>query len=376
MRHGLVHASSSLNGIHNAWEFRLKVERGGSAVFSDGKYAGVRVGALVVCLIGAPFEGNAQSPAKIGQAGKAPTGVLSLVAENDFFASAGDEDFTNGVLISYVGKPRALSGLSAFLSDTLVNPNGAATVRRGFALGHSLFTPDDVDTTDPVFNERPYAGRLFGEFSLAVEQTDRLDRFAVEAGIIGPAALGDELQNAYHDLIGARDINGWDNQIGNDFGVNIAYEQIRRAVHIGNDDGLALDVIPSAGVELGTIRTNARAGVQFRVGSRLKNDFGLQRIQPGVGGPGYYLPSTGLDWNVFVGLQGRAVAYDVTLDGRLFRDDIVTVDSRALVGDIQTGLAVRIGHVQFAYTYVVRTREFDEQPGAQEFSGLNVSVAF
>ncbi|MBH54383.1 MAG: hypothetical protein CMI18_08555 [Opitutaceae bacterium] len=46
--------------------------------------------------------------------------------------------------------------------------------------------------------------------------------------MVGPAALGEEIQNFVHDRRGIPRANGWDNQIGNELGLNVIFESRQR----------------------------------------------------------------------------------------------------------------------------------------------------
>ena len=46
------------------------------------------------------------------------------------------------------------------------------------------------------------------------------------------------------------------------------------------------------------------------------------------------------------------------------------------VGDIQGGVAVIIGRVRFAYTHILRTKEFDGQDHADQFGAFSISMRF
>jgi hypothetical protein len=76
---------------------------------------------------------------------------------------------------------------------------------------------------------------------------------------------------------------------------------------------------------------------------------------------------------VFAGVQGRAVARNLFLDGNTFEDS-ASVDRNPFVADFQTGVSISAGDWRIAYTYVWRTEEFETQPTRQDFGALAISV--
>jgi hypothetical protein len=79
-----------------------------------------------------------------------------------------------------------------------------------------------------------------------------------------------------------------------------------------------------------------------------------------------------LSWQVFAGVQGRAVARNLFLDGNTWEDS-ASVDRNPYVADFQTGFSVSAGDWRLAYTYVWRTEEFDTQPTRQDFGAIALS---
>lgn len=44
------------------------------------------------------------------------------------------------------------------------------TIRHGYVLGQSMFTPNDITVANPPVQERPYAGWLYGTIGLTWKQ--------------------------------------------------------------------------------------------------------------------------------------------------------------------------------------------------------------
>jgi hypothetical protein len=206
---------------------------------------------------------------------------------------------------------------------------------------------------------------------------NRLDTVELDVGMVGPAALGEQVQSRWHALVGAPQPRGWSNQIPNEPAFLVAYLQKRR-LGAGN-----VQLVPHVGVTLGTVMTLARVGGIVRAGQHMTG-FGPDTIEPG----GAMLQSirhaadvqkaSGLEWYVFVGGDVRLVARNVFLDGVLFRDS-PSVDRRTRVYDLTAGLAMRYQQLNFSLTRVRRSEEFTTPiggGGTQTFYSLNVGWEF
>ena len=300
----------------------------------------------------------------------------TFVEENDLFAGT-DRNYTNGLRLAYVSGFKDVHGVSEFFARTIIGAPEDAGIRRGFALGHSIFTPTDIDQTEPLADQHPYAGWFYGEYSAIVEQRDRIDQITMQFGVVGPAAGGEFVQNNWHSLIGAEEAQGWANQIGNEPGFVLSYDRRFRALALSDPDkAISADLTPNFGASVGNVYTSARAGLTLRIGEDLSNDYGPPRIRPSLAGGGYFAPRDRFSWYIFAGIEARVVAHNIFLDGSLFDDEITHVTSETLTGDIQAGLVTQIRRVQIGYTYVIRAKEFKEQDERQEFGAVSFSVKF
>ncbi len=301
-------------------------------------------------------------------------GTVSFVYENDWVDGGKDRNYTNGIRLSYVSGTKPVDPVSGWLSRNFLTPDEHTVERRGFALGHSIYTPNDISATEYLPDQHPYAGWLYGEYTyLRTSDVDRVDQVTVQLGVVGPSAGGEWVQNEVHELIGAKPARGWANQIDDEVGVVLSYDRRFRALWEVGDSSFGADITPSAGVTIGNIHDNVRVGAMARIGQDLRTDYGPTRIRPALAGAGYFTPIDGLSWYVFAGLEGRYVAHNIFLDGSLFQDDGVGVDSREFVGDIQAGFAIQYGDTQFAFTYVERTPVYEEQDTAHRFGAFTVS---
>lgn len=297
------------------------------------------------------------------KAGAEERGTLTLTAENDV-VSGQDRHYTNGLRVAYVTAPveptrweRALTGADA-------------VIRRSFSLSQQIYTPQDIFTETPDPDDHPYAGYLFGEAAVLSERAGRWDLFTLELGVIGPAAMAEETQNWFHRRMHFLEAEGWDHQMDNEVAVNIAYDWKGRPWAEGKVVGLDIELTPVAGASLGTVDINVRGGAMVRLGPALQPSFGPARIRPSLTATGHFSPAE--SWYVFAGVEGRAVAHDVFLDGSLFQDSPSTAKN-PLVGDAQAGIVFSLGRAQLSWTMVARSKRYEAQESSDAFGAFSVS---
>lgn len=302
-------------------------------------------------------------------------GTLTLLYENDKLGGT-DRQYTNGFQLGYLSStaavPEWLHGLRPSLVPAL-DDDGA--IRFGVSLGQNLYTPDDTSRRAPVSGDRPYAAWTYMSFSLLTDTGFRLDTLALDLGLVGPAALGEQVQNSVHRLIGVDNADGWDNQIENEPGLNLVWERKWRMGRQFGLGGFGVDMTPHVGASLGNVFTYAGSGVAFRIGHDLPSDYGPPRIRPSLAGSNFFQPTAGWGWYLFAGVEGRAIARDITLDGNSLRQGR-PVEKEPLVGDLQFGFAVTWEAVRLAFTYDMRTREFEGQGENVAFGAIGLSTRF
>ena len=113
------------------------------------------------------------------------------------------------------------------------------------------------------------------------------------------------------------------------------------------------------------------------IGPHLPDEFGPTRIYPGTGGSEWFETdgSPGCHCYLFAGVEGRAVARDIFLDGNTFRDS-VSIDKENFVYDLKLGAAAVIGAARLSFTHVFRSREYKGQPKPDQFGSIALTVAY
>ncbi|PZW51080.1 hypothetical protein C8P66_101297 [Humitalea rosea] len=313
-----------------------------------------------------------------------PYGTVSVSIENDTLGGT-DRYYTNGVQLMYRSPSADLPSPLAWLDRQLDFLQGPGALRWGASVSHSIYTPGDTNTYTADPRDRPYAGLLLGSVSLTRATADTLSVVELQAGLVGPSALGRQVQNDFHRLIDDAPANGWAYQLHDEPVVDLVLDRKWRR-ELPGVLGMEMDLIPSMTLALGNLTTFAAAGGMFRIGQGLDADFGPPRVRPSLAGSAFFQPKTDeFGWYVFAGAEGRAVARDLLLEGNTWRDS-PGVTARPLVGDMQVGVAFIWHGVRIAYTQVFRTEEFygqgsrgngiGREQGLQQFGSLSVSARF
>ena len=301
-------------------------------------------------------------------------GIFSFTLENDYFVGE-DNGYTNGFLISYLSPeaniPEWLETASSYFPFFAKNGHK----RYGLTFGQAMFAPDDLRRADLIEEDRPYAGFLYGSIGMLTDTGYRLDHLQLSIGMVGPSSVAEETQKFVHKVIDSIDPKGWNNQLKDELGIILTYERKWRGIYQLNPYGWGIDATPHIGASLGNIHTYAAAGITFRVGYDLPSDYGPPLIRPNLPGSDFFMPNDGLGWYLFAGLEGRAVARNIFLDGNTFKDSH-SVEKNHFVGSLQAGIAVTYENIRIAYTHIFRTKEFKGQDNADEFGAITISYRF
>lgn len=338
-------------------------------------------------------------------------GTLRL--ENDLFAET-DHNYTNGVALTMVSRdlegrlnpdclPRPLALYTRFLG--WVDPGfwqsaGVESASQNVVarMGQTMYTPEDSVRTDLIHDDRPYAGLLYLGLTWNRRVHPRnagyemLDSRELALGVIGPWSLAEKSQNLVHKLRAIERFHGWDHQLDNEPAFLLALERkFKPRAEGAVQPGWNKDVIGSYGLRLGNIETSASAGLELRMGWNIPNDFGSYSIRPGgenrppssaarvrttePGSAGAPRPGV----HAFANLEAKAVLWDFSLDGNLFRTSH-HVNRRLWVVQGAVGISSQwlvSGHgIRLALMRVWRTREFNEQNGQHAFGSVALSLEF
>lgn len=303
-----------------------------------------------------------------------PQSIWTLQGENASISTAAltDRYYVNGLRIGWTSGtssvPDALAGIGRAVW-------GDGRQRISFDLQQQIFTPADTEARQPPPGDRPYAGILTANLGLLSDTTTSRSTLGLQLGVVGPWALGEQVQNGFHNLIGQQKNNGWHTQLKNEPIIQLLSARVWR-LGLGDVGGLQTDALPDLETGLGTSRVYALGGVRLRLGQGLDSDYGVARVRPGMSGGDAFTPTRPLAWYVFAGADTQAVAHDITLNGNMWHGS-PNVKPEPFVAEFEVGLAVMAYGTRITYTQVFQTQEFQHQKGGlHQFGSLAASVRF
>ncbi len=305
-----------------------------------------------------------------------PHGILTFQVENDAASTlrgTSDQNYTSGLRLGYT---TGTDGVPEFLARAGRAVWGDGVQRISFDLSQSIFTPRNTQLSPPDPRDRPYAGYLHVDAALIHDTDNQRSVLGVSLGVIGPAALGRQVQNGFHDIIGDTENRGWHYQLRDEPAFEALAEKTFRIplTHFGR---VEVDTLPALTAGVGTVRDYVQAGASIRIGQGLDSDFGVPRIRPGLSGSDPYTPTQPFVWYAFVGADGQGIARDVFLDGSTFRSNSPHVTKKPFIGEFQAGLAVMLYGVRLSYTQTWQTQSFNGQKaGLFNFGSFAASVRF
>ncbi|HDQ03188.1 MAG TPA: lipid A deacylase LpxR family protein [Deltaproteobacteria bacterium] len=318
--------------------------------------------------------------------------TLTIYLENDLFGLENrDRYYTHGTKLSWISrdltryrdiiyKPQWAQRIIESL-PYLNDPQRLRTV--SVSLGQSIYTPEDKETEKLISDDRPYAGITYLGLGLHSRNHRFMDTLELNIGILGPHSYAENCQRIIHEWAGSVDPRGWDNQLHDELIVNLYVERKWKARQLRNTEGFGFDFIPHVGMAVGNAYTGANLGGQVRFGWNIPNDFGTYLIRAGSDSsaplddtdPRFFPVLHRFGIHFFFGVDGKAIARNILLDGNTFRSSH-SVDKNYFVADFIGGMGIIIHRFKFTYSYVYRTKEFKKQKDEHKYGAISLSYTF
>ena len=315
--------------------------------------------------------------------------TFNFKLENDLFAGT-DRNYTNGIKLTWVSAnvqdyvddpclPQWIRGFNRKLE--FIDEGNYASRNMSISLGQAIFTPKNPDLNPPDPKDRPYAGWLYLGLGYNARGDDFMRTYEINLGVVGPGAIARQSQDLIHDARGIKRFSGWNDQLKNEFGAQLIYEEKDKWTSAPGLFGLSVDAISHYGASLGNVATYANVGGEVRIGFYLPDDFGTSAIRPGGDNAAPFFErrrrgsasSSGL--HLFASLDGRGVARNIFLDGNTFHAS-PKVGKKDWVADVSLGAAWIWKSGKIAYAHYLRTKEFKGQEKPQSFGSLTLSLNF
>jgi len=282
------------------------------------------------------------------------TSRLAVRIDNDNFAQGRDADYTGGGSVSLARR----TGVS-------------------WQFGVSVYTPEDIESSHPIVDDRPYANLVFVSRSRDTLSPSerRSHRWSWTLGLLG-TEVGGWLQTRIHEVVGATRPGGYDHQIsdGGELTGRLTFDQLHL---IGRSRRHQMMV--QFGGALG-YTTEASAAFGFRLG-RIESPWHTAREEFGlfVEDPAVFRPRHRRERYLFGGVRLRGRAYNALLQGQFRESEVRFVASQVspILIDGWMGLATGLWGMDLNYVLRYQSAEIRHGTGARNllWGGLTFSKA-
>jgi lipid A 3-O-deacylase len=292
---------------------------------------------------------------------------LNLNWENDAIRRS-DRHYTQGSRISYWSADQTAPIWARRASESVpalgFNPQA---LKFGFELGHEIYTPENLDATELIPDDRPYAGWLYGSASLQRRGGGRInfptmEEFRLDLGIIGPESQAQETQKVWH----SRDPRGWDHQLKTEPGFAFRYNRTH-LLRVRIWSGWSIDYLPGFNASAGNIDTHFALESALQLGYNVPNRFEV----PGENSR----TRTRFGIYAFGKVGGRFVVHNIFLDGNTWQSSH-SVDRTPWVADVEAGVTLVVKSFELTASNNYRTREFHGQDRADSFGSATLTFKF
>ena len=274
-----------------------------------------------------------------------------LTYENDIFAAT-DRYYSQGISVCYKNPVKEESKLSKLFFDI---PGGAKTI--GFGLDHMAFTPTTIAFDSIMYDNHPYAATFRANvlYETVNEERGNALSWMFSAGIIGPEAMGKEIQTAIHRATDNPIPKGWQYQINTGILLDAGIFARQRVAGIGR----WFLLVAEENANLGTSRIDLNLGARMQLQLATKNSRYLFAV--------YFNPA------------GRFIGYDGTLQGSFIsQPNIVTVASDRVsraIFEREFGAIARVGNFSMTGVFNLHTRQYTNGM-THRWGGIRVAWIF
>ncbi|MEZ4885401.1 MAG: lipid A deacylase LpxR family protein [Chitinophagales bacterium] len=262
---------------------------------------------------------------------------ILLQMDNDAFLAT-DAYYTAGIDLEY----RRLVKNENWLRSIFQNPDAKLTV--AYRYGFKMFTPFDIseDAYLSGNQDRPFAGLQYvnGQISY-FPKADMGHEFGLLLGTVGERTGMDKLQRAFHRAVNTPLPFGWENQISNEWGVNLHYKYWREKPF-----GQATTIISESQIAVGTMQTFIEKNWLIRIGkfSPIRHtSFAGSRL-------GKSSEMTSIEDYAFLGLGYSYVLHNIFIEGSLFDNPSpFTVEAKKWLFSQQFGFQYSYSRLAFRF---------------------------
>ncbi len=292
---------------------------------------------------------------------------LAIHVDNDEFTGNRPDDrwYSSGGRIDWLRRAQSNRRFAPANCLRLPGSLGNPAARRFISLGQDIYSQNSRLNTTVNPDDRPLGALLYLQagqsvISRSVGGKSNHAMAKLEIGITGPAALGEQVQNGLHDILGVAQVQIWGNQIRPRLGINLHLACTTQLAKADPEGRTPLVLNARYELSVGNLLTQAGIGLAVAAGPDAR-----QMNMPRPARLANPIVRKVRHWGVIAGASLRAVAYDASIDGDTYGYQS-RVSSQPLQGDVFIGLTASIGE-RWQLTYALIRRSIDfKGPGVDQ----------
>jgi hypothetical protein len=290
------------------------------------------------------------------------TNEIGAQTDNDSYLLQGSDRYYTDGYYMYFRHALSTDGSPSLMNKVL-----------GFEFGQKIFNPfsgsiaDNQGVDHPELIDRPFAAYLYVGSTLNFLYKDESSlRLSAQVGVVGPAALGKQIQSWVHDNFGFYHPSGWEYQIDNDPELNLSAEYKRLLAR-----SESIDVSLDAYGNLGNGFSGAGFGPIFRLGN-FNQLFNSVTTQSTVTRNTSVAPLHKNEIFFYYKPMLNYVAYDATIQGSLFKkrspdSEEITLDKEPFIFSNQLGVAFTANRFEFDIAAIFQSKTDKEMTLSEQW---------
>ena len=263
--------------------------------------------------------------------------------DNDYFTKT-DEYYTQGITFEYVHPSLRKNPITKLLWKPFTT-----APQYGISFNLFAYTPTSILSDSILYGDRPFNANIsLNTFLIQVDDVHQQQiSTALSIGIMGPGALGFQIQDDIHKWLKNPRPHGWQYQTKNDIIINYQLNYEKQLLHAGNNFLLNT----TAQARLGTLNDKLSGGFNFMAGRFNKR---FRPVTYEKRKAEFYFYSQG---------KVNFIGYDASMQGGLFTRNnpyvIAGSDVNRITFQADAGIIVNFKRLYLSYTQSILTKEFN-----------------
>ncbi|WP_423146305.1 lipid A deacylase LpxR family protein [Rubrolithibacter danxiaensis] len=222
--------------------------------------------------------------------------------------------------------------------------------------------------------DRPFAAYLYAGGKISwLKKNEQIFQGSFQIGTIGPSAKGKEAQEFLHNTFGFYKISGWEYQVKDETGLNLAFDYLTL---VKRNSAQNTDISFAGSVRAGNTFSGASTGILFRTGkiNRLFETASTNSLVSNSSADS----STEKEIFFFAKPSLSFIAYDASIQGGMFREDKgpAIFDPKRFVFSQELGLMYSQKRWTLDFSLIFKSREVKSTAKPHQYGEASVYYRF